>query len=98
MIIWVTIGGNTPLAARGPDILCPSFIFVLAPRTAEDMTKFPIALEDTCNASKIGTPLLIRVPSILVNLETAVFLLISPIIGARNLNLSRLNLPLGVLL
>jgi len=57
-----------------------------------------MALEETFSASKIGTPLLIKVPRILVNLATAVFLFISPNIGALNLNLSKLILPLGVLI
>src|SRR4030042_4239544 len=72
-IIWMTMGGKIPLRFKGSAIVSPSRMLALALRMAVSMVLFPEALETIFNPSKMGTPLLIRVPNVLENPAPAIF-------------------------
>jgi hypothetical protein len=67
------MGGNIPLRFNGSAIVSPSRILALAFRIAVSMVRFPEVLETILKPSRMGTPLLTRVPRVRENRATAIF-------------------------
>ena len=94
--MWVTIFGKISPFESGSAIVLPPLMLSRAAMIASSITLLPDVLAVMLNPSRIGTPLVINVPSVLVNLATAVFRINSPTIGSlRNIR-SMTNRPLGV--
>ena len=95
-IICVTIGGNTFALDSGSAMVCPSETPCLTPITAFSITLLPAVLAVMFRPSRMGTPLLMRVPSVRVNFATATFLKRTPTMGSNNIILSITFLPISV--
>src|SRR4030042_3956338 len=96
-IIWMTIGGKRALRFKGSAMVSPSRMLALAFIMAISMALFPEVLETILNHSKMGTPLLTRVPNVRENRATAIFLNKGPNTGKLKRRRSTTAFPLSVL-
>ena len=80
--MWVTIGGNTFAFARGSARVLPPVTAFLTSIIAASITLLPAVFAVISSPSSIGTPLLVSVPRVLVNLATATLLRSTPNIGS----------------
>jgi hypothetical protein len=90
------MGGKIPARFKGSAIVSPSRMLALALRMAVSIVLFPDVLETMFNPSKMGTPLLTRVPSVRENRATEIFLNKGPKTGICRRSLSMTVLPLSV--
>ena len=97
LIIWHTMGGNTPLAASGSVSVFPSLMVWREARTAFSTTLLPAVLPVMNKASRTGTPDESRVLSVRVKRATAALRMMSPKIGSLSIRPSIANRPFSVL-
>src|SRR5437667_110985 len=95
-IICVTIPGNTSLSFNGSVRDLPSSRDFLTCCKALSTTALPAVLAVMSSPSRMGTPLDINVPRVLVNRATAIFLINMPSTGSFRTMVSSTRRPCGV--